>query len=266
MSNTFRVLVIGDIVGRPGRVAAKKLVPILRNSKQIDFVIANGENAAGGKGLTCETAKDIFNAGVDVITMGNHVFDNKDIMRVISDDPRIIRPANYPDGVGVPGCGWGIFDLPDLGLSVGVINLLGRVHMTPMDCPFLAGKRAAAQIRQHTPIIFADFHAEATSEKVAMGWHLDGQTTCVFGTHTHIPTADERLLHHGTAYITDIGMTGGYDGVIGVKFETVIDKFLRGMPVRHEVCEENIQLSGIVVSVDPASGRATAIERVMEKL
>ncbi len=266
MSNELKVLVVGDAIGRPGRAAIRKLLPRWRSQGRADFVIANGENVAGGKGITWETARELFEAGVDVITTGNHVWDNKEVLKFIDTEPRLLRPANYPSGMGIPGSGIGVFECANSGFRVGVLNLLGRVHMEAVECPFRAARCQLQQLRDQTSILFVDFHAEATSEKVAMGWFLDGQVTCIFGTHTHIPTADERLLHHGTAYITDIGMTGSYDSIIGVTIEPVLDRFLKALPVRHTVAEENVKMSGILVTADPMSGKALSIERVFESL
>ena len=265
MSSTLRVLIVGDAMGRPGRKAMKKLLPAWREKGRCDFIIANGENSAHGKGLTPDTVKEMLDAGADVITTGNHVWDNKEVFKVIDGESRLVRPANFATGSDVPGRGFGVFECPDTGFQIGVANLVGRVMMDPAECPFRAAKTIVQQMRQQTSIIFVDFHAEATSEKMAMGWYLDGQATCVFGTHTHVPTADERLLHHGTAYITDIGMTGSYDSVIGVRYDTVIDRFLRGMPSKFEVAEENVKLCGALVTLDPMTGKALSIERVMEQ-
>ncbi|MCX7019085.1 MAG: TIGR00282 family metallophosphoesterase [bacterium] len=265
MSASLRVLLVGDAMGKPGRQALQRILPEWRRTGRADFIIANGENLAGGKGITADTAAEIIEAGADVLTTGNHVWDNKGAFDVIGRDPRILRPANYPAGMDIPGCGHGLYAVHGMPLKIGVLNVLGRVLMPPIDCPFRAAREALPFLSNETPIIFVDFHAEATSEKIYMGWHLDGHVTCVFGTHTHVLTADERLLHKGTAYITDIGMTGGYDGVIGVKIESVTDKFLRLMPGRHEVCDRNVCMSGALVTLDPATGRALAIERVFEK-
>lgn len=259
------MLLVGDAVGRPGRRALKKILPAWKRDGRADFVIANGENSAHGKGISSDTAREMLDAGADVITAGNHVWDNKDVFRIIDQEERLIRPANYHPAAEIPGRGHGVFTCPSTGLRVGVMNLLGRVMMEAFECPFRTGRALAQQMRQQTSIIFVDFHAEATSEKTALGWYLDGHVTCVFGTHTHVQTADERLLHNGTAYISDIGMTGAHDSVIGMKYESVIDRFLRGMPSRFEVAEENVRLNGALVTVDPLTGRALSIERVSEK-
>lgn len=265
MSDELRVLAIGDAMGRPGRAAVKKLVPEIRKEAQIDFVICNGENSAGGKGITQDTARELLDSGVDVITTGNHVWHNKDIFRIIDTEQRLLRPANLPQGLGIPGRGFGVYE-SESGFPIAVMNLLGRVHMECSECPFRMARSVLQQLRDQTPIIFVDFHAEVTSEKVAMGWFLDGQVSGIFGTHTHVQTADERLLHHGTAYITDLGMTGGHDSVIGITIDPVIDRFLRGLPIRHEVSEKNVKLSGVIITVDPLTGRAKSIERVLKSL
>ena len=266
VSSQLRVLLVGDAVGRPGRRALKKFLPAWKRDGRADFIIANGENSAHGKGISGDTASEMFDAGVDVITTGNHVWDNKDVFRFIDDEPRLIRPNNYHPAAEVPGRGFAVFECQTTGFTIGVVNVMGRVMMEPLECPFRTTRAAIAQLRSRTNIIFVDLHAEATSEKVALGWYLDGTATCVFGTHTHVQTADERLLHQGTAFISDLGMTGAHDSVIGMKYETVINRFLRGMPSRFEVAEDNIQLRGALVTVDPDTGRAVSIERVVEKM
>jgi 2',3'-cyclic-nucleotide 2'-phosphodiesterase len=266
MSSEIRVLLVGDAIGRPGREALKKVIPGWRREGRADFVIVNGENSAGGKGITQETMRALLAAGVDVVTTGNHVWANKDVLKIIDVEPRLLRPANFPSGVDVPGHGFGIFECEESGLKIGVINLIGRVFLDNSECPFRTARMLLQQIHEHTSIVFVDFHAEATSEKIALGWFLDGEVTCLFGTHTHVQTADERLLHQGTAYITDIGMTGAHDGVIGVKSPQVIERFLKGMPVKHEVAEGNVKLCGALVTVDAMTGKATAIERVLEAI
>jgi len=209
----MRILMIGDVIGRPGRRAVRALVPKLRQQNGIDLVVANGENAAGGIGLTPETARELLESGVDVITSGNHIWRNKAIFRDINGDQKLLRPANYPRGT--PGRGWTV--LEKHGVKVGVLNLLGRVFMEPLDCPFRTAQKEIPIIQKQTKIIIVDFHGEATSEKVAMGWHLNGMVSAVIGTHTHVQTADERVLDGGTAYITDAGMTGPFDSIIGMK-------------------------------------------------
>lgn len=259
----MKILLIGDIVGRPGRVIVEREVVPLREAQAIDLVIANCENAAGGSGITPSTADDLFRAGVDVLTSGNHVWRKKEAFDLLKRDPRVIRPANYPDGA--PGTGSTIVEALS-GHKVGVLNLMGRVFMEPLDCPFRAAERELARLKLVTPIVIVDMHAEATSEKVAMGWFLDGKVSCVFGTHTHIPTADERILPKGTGFITDVGMTGPYDSVIGRRVDQILERFLSNIPNRSEVAEENVQLRGLIVEVDPATGQARSVERITRTL
>lgn len=261
----MNVLFVGDIVGEPGRRVTRRLLPRLIASKEIDFVIANGENAAGGKGLTPSVAEELFDLGVDVLTSGNHVWRNKDVLEIIDRDPRVLRPANYPEAVGVPGCGSGVYTTTG-GVEIAVLNLLGRVFMHPYDCPFRVGRREIEQLRQETPIIFVDFHAEATSEKIALSWYLDGSVTAVVGTHTHVATADERVSEQGTAFQTDVGMTGPFDSVIGVRKEPVIDAMIKMMPARHVPAKGDLRLSGLIVEVDAGTGRATGVERICLKM
>ena len=259
----MRILMIGDIVGRPGRVVVERTVMALRDERAIDVVIANCENAAGGAGITPSIADDLFRSGVDVLTSGNHVWKRREAFELLRLDPRVIRPANYPDGA--PGTGSTIIETLS-GEKVGVLNLMGRVFMEPLDCPFRAAERELARLKLVTSVIIVDLHAEATSEKVAMGWFLDGKVSCLFGTHTHIPTADERILPQGTAYITDVGMTGPYDSVIGRRVDQILERFLLQLPMRSEVAEGNVQLRGLLVEVDSATGKAVSIERVTKML
>jgi metallophosphoesterase (TIGR00282 family) len=251
----MRVLAVGDVVGKPGRRALAALVPLLRRELQIDTVIANGENAAAGRGLTAKTAKDLFDAGVDVITSGNHIWAQKEILEVIEKDDRILRPANYPEGA--PGRG-----ITSLG-RLTVINLMGRTFMYEIDDPFRVADRLLADVPPGQTII-VDMHAEATSEKIALAWYLDGQVAAVFGTHTHVPTADQRLLPKGTAFVSDLGMCGPRDSIIGVEPEPVIHKFLTGMPARFTVAEGSpvVTFNAVLIDIDGESGRARAIERV----
>jgi len=258
----MRILFIGDVVARVGRRAVKEFVPRFLEEQEIGFCIANGENAAGGIGLTPKIAEELFEAGVDVITSGNHIWDRAEIVEAMEDE-RILRPANYPPGV--PGRGAGIYEARG-GVQVGVVNLSGRVFMPSLDCPFRVGMSLVKQLRQSTPIVIVDFHAEATSEKVAMGWYMDGLATAVLGTHTHVQTADERILPNGTAYISDVGMTGPYDSVIGVKKEKVLERFLYQTPIRFEPAKGDVWFCAVVVDVDEKSGRAKAIYRIQEKV
>jgi hypothetical protein len=225
----------------------------------IDIVVANGENAAGGNGITREVAQELFSHGVNVITMGNHVWSQKEIFSYINQEARIVRPANYP--AGAPGRGAGIFRAKS-GPELGVINISGRIFMQELDCPFRKADDLINQLKDKVDIIFVDFHAEASSEKMAMGWYLDGRVAAVCGTHTHVQTADERILPGGTAYITDVGMTGPRNSVIGVKKEPVIEKFLTQMPRRFEVAEGLYQFNAVVIDIDDQSFRAVGIERI----
>lgn len=250
---------IGDIVGRPGRRAVLENLSYLKQELNIDFVIANGENAAAGHGITKEIAKQLFAAGIDVFTMGNHVWNKKEIINYIEKENRILRPANYPPGT--PGMGYNIFDTKQ-GYSIGVVNVSGRIFMQELDCPFRTIDQILKEIKEKTNIIFVDFHAEATSEKVAMGWYLDGRVSAICGTHTHVQTADERILPDGSAYITDIGMTGPRDSVIGVCTDLVLEKFLTQMPRRFEVADTSYQLNAVLVEVNLEDGLALKIERV----
>ncbi len=261
------IMMIGDIVGRPGREILRAKLPAMIKSHKPDMVIANGENAAGGKGITEEVAKEIYDLGVDVITMGNHTWDNRDIFNFIDHTPSLIRPANYPQGT--PGRGWTIHEIRPGRRPVAVVNLMGRSFMTAIDCPFQAADALLAEIKgkspqEKAPLVIVDFHAEATSEKETMGFYLDGRVAAVVGTHTHVQTADERVLPGGTAYITDMGMTGPRDSVLGVKPEIMIQRFLTQMPMRHELAEGTAILSGVLIRIDEASGAATEILRLQE--
>ena len=259
----MRILCIGDIVGQPGRKSLALLLKDLIARHQADFVIANAENAAGGFGLTPKICTELFSLGVDVLTTGNHVWRNKEILKVIDKEPRLLRPLNFPEGV--PGRGSGVFEKN--GHTVGVVNLMGRVFMEAIDCPFKAAKQAADGFReQGVSICVMDFHAEATSEKVAMGHYVDGNYSLVFGTHTHVQTADARLLAAGTAYITDVGMTGPTDSVIGVLKERAISKFVSGMPSRFDLADGGVEINGCVCSIDADTGRGLSIEAFSEKV
>ena len=255
----MKILVIGDIVGRPGRAIVEREVVPLRDALGLDLVIANCENAAAGAGVTPAIADDLFRAGVDVLTSGNHVWRKREAIDLLKRDHRVIRPANYPDGA--PGSGSTIVETLD-GQKVGVLNLMGRVFMEPLDCPFRTAERELQRLKLVTPVIIVDMHAEATSEKVAIGWFLDGKVSGVFGTHTHIPTADERILPQGTAFITDVGMTGPYDSVIGRRVDQILERFLFSLPHKSDVAEGNIQLRGMIIDVNPKTGKATAVERI----
>lgn len=259
----MKILFIGDIVGSPGREAIKKLVALLKEEHGIDFVIANAENASGGSGITLKVSEELFASGVDVITSGDHIWKKSEIFELINQEERILRPLNYPSGA--PGRGAKIFKAKN-GVKLGVINVNGRVFMEALECPFKATLSACQELAKETKIIIVDVHAEATSEKVALGWYLDGKVSAILGTHTHIQTADEKILPKGTAYITDVGMTGPYDSVIGRKVEDVLTRFLSSIPVRFAVAEENIQLHGALVDIDEITGRARSILRIQKKL
>ena len=257
----MNILCIGDIVGRPGREALVKLLPEIRKELSIDFVIVNAENASGGSGLIPKNAEEILKAGVDVMTMGDHVWDKQEIYAYLeANKGKIVRPANFPEGV--PGAGWAVATTSK-GVNVGVINLLGRTFMRyNVHCPFRTLEAVVLQIKKQASVIIVDMHAETTSEKVAMGHFADGQVSCVFGTHTHIQTADEKINPKGTAYITDLGMSGPYDSVIGQNKDKIISRFLTSMPQKFEVAEGLATLHGIVVDVDEKSGKANRITRI----
>ena len=254
-----RLLFIGDIVGKPGRELVRRGLAGLVAHHRIDLVIANGENAAAGFGITPDLAEELFAWGVHVISGGNHSWDKKEIVPYMADHPRLLRPANFP--AGTPGRGRVVVEAQN-GVSVAVINVMGRVFMTALDDPFRVVADEIGVARRDARVIFVDFHAEATSEKVAMGWHLDGRATAVVGTHTHVATADARVLPQGTAYITDVGITGPHDSVIGVERSAVLQRFLTGLPQRFETATENPRLNGVIVTADEATGRAAGIEQL----
>jgi metallophosphoesterase (TIGR00282 family) len=255
----MRILFIGDIVGKPGRELLRKGLRRLVDHQGVDFVIANVENAAAGFGVTKDIGDSIVEWGVDVMTSGNHIWDKKEVLDYIPGEPRLLRPANYP--AGVPGRGSYVAQSGD-GRAVGVVNVMGRVFMLNIDDPFQIVLREIEAMKSRTKIIVVDFHAEATSEKVAMGWHLDGKATLVVGTHTHVQTADERILPNGTAYLTDAGMTGPHDSIIGMEREPSLARFLNGMPSRFEPATGNPRLNGVVVDADEKTGRAIAVRRI----
>ncbi len=259
----MNILCIGDIVGKPGRLALGEVLPGLKQEFQIDFTVVNAENAAGGSGLTPKIAEELFKAGCDVLTLGDHVWDQKELEEYLNQTDAVIRPANFPEGT--PGKGWCIKKIAS-GQKVGVVNLLGRVFMRyHLECPFRALEPITKEIQRETPIIIVDMHAEATSEKVALGHFADGKVSVIFGTHTHIQTADEKILPKGTAYITDLGMTGPYDSVIGQTKEDIIKRFLTSMPVKFQVAGNDVIVHGAVVKVDDKTGRAREITRVQKK-
>jgi metallophosphoesterase (TIGR00282 family) len=261
---TVRVVFIGDIFGQPGRRMVKDALPGLAEEYHPDLVVANGENAAAGFGITPPLVEELLDLGIAVLTSGNHIWDKKEILPYLSEqaDGRLIRPANYP----APAPGRGLYvNTTRAGLAYAVINLQGRVFMPSIDCPFRTADALLAQIPPEVKLRIVDLHAEVTSEKIALGWYLDGRVTAVVGTHTHVPTADETVLPQGTAYITDAGMTGPYDSVIGIEKRTVIEKFLSQRPARFEVAKGDVRLSGVLIEADPATGRAISIQRISRR-
>jgi len=252
-------MVIADIVGKPGRKAIKTLLPKINKEYELDFIIANAENAAGGRGLTHKVMNEILSYGIDVLTMGNHVWDNKEINDFIDDEFRLIRPSNYPPFC--PGQGYHIYTSGN-NKKIAVINAMGRVFLPPLDCPFRITEQLIDSIKDQVDLIIVDFHAEATSEKLALAYYLDGRVTAVVGTHTHIQTADERILPRGTAYITDIGMTGPKESILGMDKDMVINKFLYQRPVRLEVAGGCAQLQGVIINVDDTSNQVKNIQRI----
>jgi 2',3'-cyclic-nucleotide 2'-phosphodiesterase len=257
------LLFIGDIVGEPGRRAIRSLLPGLRERHAIDFVVANGENSAGGNGITAAIAEEIFNLGIDVITTGDHVWDQKDTASLLAREPRVLRPANYPPGV--PGRGSIVHTRPGQP-PVAVLNLQGRTFMPNLENPFVLADAEVNRLRTETPIVFVDIHAEATSEKIALGRFLDGRASAVIGTHTHVQTADEWVLPGGTAFLSDAGFTGPHDSVLGRTVEPIVRRFLTGMPSRFEVASERVLLQGALIEIDATTGRARTISRVSESL
>ena len=255
----MKILFIGDIVGKPGRRMMAAHLPALLQERGVDFSVANVENAAGGFGITPAVADELFDLGLHAFTSGNHVWDQREGLSLIASDPRSLRPANYPPDV--PGRGLRVFQTSN-GTPVGVLNLLGRVFLPALDCPFRVGAEAVARLRAETPIILVDIHAEATSEKISLAWHLDGKVSAVIGTHTHVQTADEWILPGGTAFLSDAGMTGPSHSVIGVKRQGAIKRFLTGLPQKFETATGPAQLNGVLVTVDPKTGKAEAIERI----
>ena len=255
----MKILFVGDIFGKPGRDIARRGIPLLVEQRGIDFVIANVENSAAGFGVTGDIAETILSYGVDAMTSGNHVWDKKEVLEYIPRQAKLLRPANFP--AGVPGRG-SYLGRTRSGDPIGVLNLMGRVFMTPIDDPFAVALREIENLRAKARVIFVDFHAEATSEKLAMGWHLDGRVTAVVGTHTHVQTADERILPKGTAYQTDVGMTGPHDSIIGVNIEAALGRFLTGMPARFESATGPGRLNAVEITADASTGKATRIERL----
>ncbi|SET41087.1 hypothetical protein SAMN03159358_1600 [Paenibacillus sp. NFR01] len=257
-ADTIKVLFIGDIVGNTGRKALREMLPSLKSKYQPHIIIANGENAAAGRGITSAIANEFFNWGVHGITMGNHTWDNKDIFEFIDDEPRLIRPANFPPGT--PGRGYTIIKAN--GKQLGIVNLQGRTFLPAIDDPFRIGEEIVDELRQKTKCILVDFHAEATSEKIAMGYFMDGQASIVVGTHTHVQSNDEVILPGGTAYLTDAGMVGSREGILGMEKDAVLYKFTTQLPSRFVVDEGKWQLHGLFAELDEATGKATRVEKI----
>ena len=255
----MNILFIGDIFGKPGRTLVADHLKDLVERHALDLVVANGENAAAGFGITPRLAEELLATGIDVLTSGNHIWDRREIMEYLPQQPRLLRPANY-----VSGPGGGLYrGMTRSGIEYAVLNLQGRVYMGTSDCPFRTADRLLGELPASTKIRIVDMHAEATSEKISMGWYLDGRVTAVVGTHTHVPTADERVLPQGAAYVTDVGMTGPYDSVIGITKETILQKFLTQMPAKFEPAEGDARLAAVLIQADPQTGRARSIERRM---
>jgi len=254
-----RILVIGDVVGKPGRTILREELPSLRERESVDLVIANAENVAGGSGITPDLARRLANSGIDCITLGDHCFKKAEIMPTLQERDDILRPINLP--APAPGRGWTVIETA-AAVRVAVICAIGRIFMKPNDCPFLAVDRALGEMDADVSAHIVDFHAEATSEKVAMGWYLDGRASAVIGTHTHIPTSDERVLPGGTAYITDIGMTGPHDSVLGRRKDRVLSSLVTGVPARYDVAKGDVRIQGVVLDIDADTGRATGIRRI----
>ncbi|MDF2636040.1 MAG: hypothetical protein K0R78_2914 [Pelosinus sp.] len=257
----MNIMMIGDICGQPGRRTAAHYIPLLKEKYNLDLIIANGENSAGGVGITAKVLEELLEMGIDCITTGNHVWDKKEIFNFIDTSNNLIRPANYPPGT--PGKGYHVLSIKNH--KVAIINLLGRVFMPPIDCPFRAVDQIIAKIKDTCEIIIIDFHAEATSEKLALGYYLDGQVSCIAGTHTHIQTADERIFPQGTAYISDIGMVGGWNSILGVDKEPVIKKFLTGLPTKFTVAAGSETIfCAIIINIDSCTNKVVHITRIQE--
>jgi len=259
----MKILFIGDIVGSPGRMAVRELLPDLKARKKIDFVIANCENGAAGFGVTKKIMEELFRDDIDVLTSGNHIWNKREVLDFIGESDRLLRPANYP--ATAPGAGAVLVPLKTGGY-VGVLNLIGRIFMQAVDCPFITAKNKVAELREKTKVIIVDMHAEATSEKKALGWYLDGEVSAVLGTHTHVQTADEEILPNGTAYISDAGMTGPFDSVIGIRKEAIIERFLTQMPNKFDLAKDDLRMQGVIMDIDVESGKAKSIDRISVKL
>jgi hypothetical protein len=257
----MRILFIGDVIGKPGREIVASVLPRLVEEQRIDFILANGENLAGGFGITSAIAEEMFALGIDLLTSGNHIWDKKEAEEYIAKGQRLLRPANYPEVA--PGKGSLVIDRG--GCPIGVLNLQGRAFMPALDCPFRVGDREISRLRRETPLIFVDFHGEATAEKQAFAWYVDGRVSAVIGTHTHVQTADERILPGGTAYLTDVGMTGGHDSIIGMSIEAPIARFLSGLPKQFRPATGAPRLCGVVVEIDERTGHSTSIVRIQRE-
>ena len=259
----MRILLIGDVVGDPGRRVLRELLPPLKAEFTPDVIIANGENLAGGLGATPQLIREITECGVHVVTMGNHTWRRPEFIKGIDAFHHVVRPANFPPSA--PGAKTVVYEVGE-GRRVAIFNLVGRTFMEPNDCPFRTGLEIVERLRAQTPVIVLDMHAEASSEKIAMGWYMDGKISAVLGTHTHVQTSDERILPQGTAYITDVGMTGPHDSIIGMKHEQVLTRFVTGIPSRYEVAERDLRLHGVIVDIDEATGKAARIQRISKSL
>lgn len=256
----MRILFIGDIVGSPGRRIVHDRLADIVAQRHVDLTIANCENAASGFGITPRLVEELLDAGIEVLSGGNHIWDRREIIDYFPHQPRLLRPANFP--AGSPGSGLYVGAAKN-GVGYAVLNLQGRTFMAPIDCPFRTAERELARIPPDVRVILVDMHAEATSEKLAMGWFVDGKVSAMIGTHTHVPTADNHILPKGTAYITDVGMTGPHDGIIGMDKQGIIKRFLDGLPARFAVAEGDVQLNSVLLEVDPETGRAASIERLV---
>ena len=257
----MKILFIGDVVGKSGRRALRRFLPELQDQTEADLTVVNAENAAGGFGVTAGVLEEFLEQSeIDVLTSGNHIWDKREALDLIQDEPRLLRPHNYP--AGTPGSGWVVATASN-GVQVGVLNIMGTVFMHPtLDCPFSSAHQALANRPSGVKVVLVDFHAEATSEKVAMGWYLDGRASAVVGTHTHVPTADERVLPQGTAHISDVGMTGCYNSVIGMETAGVLKRFVERVPERFEVASGSASVCGVIIDVDEATGKSRSIARV----
>lgn len=257
----MRILFLGDVMGKPGRAAVREHLGLLVQKHEVDFCLANAENASGGVGLTSRSARDMFQSGLHVLTSGNHIWRHKEIRTYMDEEPRLLRPANYPEDVmnGAPGTGLGVFESPT-GVPVAVLNLMGRTYMEPVDCPFRKADALLAELPADVKVRVVDVHAEATSEKIALAWYLSGRVSAVLGTHTHVQTNDPRVLHSGTAAITDLGMCGVAESVLGMDVDIILDRFVTRMPSRFELAKGTAGVQGALVDVSPETGRAVSME------